>query len=82
MFTFRSTYMQKVFTKRSVELDKDIQRVVNKARVQNYLAVYNALRSQCEFEYDTFMIRMLKCGRIFLNISVIEHIPIRDGGYH
>ena len=55
MITFRSTYMQKVFSKRSKDLDENFQRMINKARFENYTAAYNALRCQCETEYDIFM---------------------------
>jgi len=47
--------MQNVFSKQSKELEENFQRMVNKARFENYTAAYNALRCQCETEYDIFM---------------------------
>ena len=36
-------------------MDTKFQRSVNIARFENYVAAYNALRCQCESEYDLFM---------------------------
>ena len=36
-------------------MDAKIQQISNKARFENYIAIYSALRCQCELEYDTFM---------------------------
>ena len=52
---FRSTYLQSVMTPKIKELDLNIQRIANKARFESYIGIYNALRLQCEREYDIFM---------------------------
>ena len=41
------------------EVDLSIQRIANKARFEFYIGIYNALRLQCEREYDIFMNRDL-----------------------
>ena len=56
---FRSTYLQSVITPKIKELDLNIQRIANKARFEFYVGIYNALRLQCEIEYDIFMNRDL-----------------------
>ena len=55
MLIFRSTYVDNLLAPRIKEVDATIQRIANKARFENYVAIYNALRCQCEFEYDEFM---------------------------
>jgi len=55
MLTYRSTHLQRIFAPRIKELDANVQRLINKARFENYVVVYNALRCQCELEYDLFM---------------------------
>jgi hypothetical protein len=39
------------------ELDITFQKIANKARFEFYVGIYNALRLQCETEYDIFMNR-------------------------
>ena len=55
MLPYRSSYMHQVFAERTKQLDANFQRVINKARFENYTAAYNALRCKCETEYDFFM---------------------------
>jgi len=40
---------------RAQEIDEKVQRIVNKARFENYIVCYNALKCQCEQEYDLFI---------------------------
>ena len=54
---FRSTYLQSVMAPKVKELDITIHKIANKARFEFYVGVYNALRLQCEKEYDIFMNR-------------------------
>jgi len=56
---FRSTYLQSVITPKIKEVGVSIQRIANKARFEFYVGIYNALRLQCEREYDIFMNRDL-----------------------
>jgi len=56
---FRSTYLQSVMTPKVKELDITIHKIANKARFEFYVGIYNALRLQCETEYDIFMNRDL-----------------------
>ena len=44
-------------TPKSKELDITFQKIANKARFEFYVGIYNALRLQCEKEYDIFMNR-------------------------
>ena len=55
MLNFDSLYMHNIFSTRSANLDAEWQKMVNKARFENYVVAYNALRLQCESEYDRFM---------------------------
>ena len=55
MLKFNSTYVKSIMTPRAKEIDETIQRVANKAKFENYIACYNALRCQSEQEYDLFM---------------------------
>ena len=55
MIRFQSSYLKTVFDPRVEELNMQFQQMVNKARFQNYLVLYNALRCKCEQEYDLFM---------------------------
>ena len=56
---FRSTYLQSILAPIIKEVDLSIQRIANKARFEFYVGIYNALRLQCEREYDIFMNRDL-----------------------
>ena len=47
--------MNRIFKPRRTEIDEQVQRLCNKARFENYVAAYNALRCQVEIEYDCFM---------------------------
>ena len=40
---------------RAKEIDEKIQHIANKARFENFVACYNALKCQCEQEYDLFV---------------------------
>ena len=55
MLKFNSTYVKSVMIPRAKEIDEAIQRIANKAKFENYVACYNALRCQGEQEYDLFM---------------------------
>ena len=55
MMTYDSGYMFRLFEERTKELNKDIQRFVNKARFENYMAAYTALKCKCDAEYESFM---------------------------
>ena len=55
MLNFNSTYLRSIMNPRAKEIDENIQRIANKAKFENYVACYNALRCQCEQEYDLFM---------------------------
>ena len=55
MLNFDSSYMHNIFPARSENLDAEWQKMVNKARFENYVVAHNALRLQCESEYDRFM---------------------------
>jgi len=52
---FQSSYLNKIFKTRRIEVNESVQRICNKARFQNLIAAYNGLRCQLEVEYDTFM---------------------------
>ena len=52
---FQSSYLNKIFKTRGIEVNESVQRICNKARFQNLIAAYNGLRCQLEVEYDTFM---------------------------
>ena len=54
---FRSTYLQSVMTPKVKELDLTFHKIANKVRFEFYVGIYNALRLQCEKEYDIFMNR-------------------------
>jgi hypothetical protein len=47
--------MHNIFSTRGANLGAEWQKMVNKARFKNYVVAYNALRLQCESEYDRFM---------------------------
>ena len=56
---FRSSVLNRIFKPRRTEIDEQVQRLCNKARFENYVAAYNALRCQVEIEYDCFMNNIL-----------------------
>ena len=43
MLNFKPTYVNTVLPPRIKEVDAKIQRIANKARLENYVAIYNAL---------------------------------------
>ena len=56
---FKSTYLQNILAPKVKEVDLNFQRIADKARFELYIGVYkvyNALRLQCEREYDIFAI--------------------------
>jgi hypothetical protein len=55
MLNFNSKYVRSIMTPRAQEIDEKIQRIANKARFENYVVCYNALKCQCEQEYDLFI---------------------------
>ena len=55
MLTYRSTHLQRMFAPRIKELDANVQRLINKARFENYMVAYNTLHCQCKLEYDLFI---------------------------
>ena len=63
MLTFDSNYMSSIFENSIQNLDADFQRMINKARFENYFVAYNALKCTCEAEYDIFMNISLWMGK-------------------
>jgi len=53
MLNFNSKYVRSTMTPRAQEINEKIQCIANKARFENYVVCYNALKCQCE--QDTFI---------------------------
>ena len=72
MLNFDSLYMHNIFSTRSENLDAEWQKMVNKARFENYVVAYKALRLQCESEYDRFMKVYLRMKKYFLPVCQMK----------
>ena len=55
MLSYNCKYVRTIMTPRAKEIDEKIQRIANKTRFENFVACYNALKCQCEQEYDLFV---------------------------
>ena len=62
-YRFIVEVLKGVASEQTKKLDANFQRLVNKARFENYLVAYNAFRCHCKTEYD-----------IFVNISLWKDI--------
>ena len=80
MLKFRSSYIQKVFSQRTKDLDAKFQRSINIARFENNVVAYNALCCQCESEYDLFM--NVTVWKDILENFCDRTFSIRNSGYH